>query len=90
MGEPVSREHCSRVLKASFRRQRIAAAPYFCLLQPGTPMHLRLAISPDMVTHMKTIIDTDDQQSPGSLRQRLMALFGTTSRQYFGAESDVD
>ena len=35
MGEPVSRELCIRVLKEGFQRQRIAAAEYLCLLQPG-------------------------------------------------------
>ena len=38
MGEPVSRELCVRVLKEGFQRQRIAAAEYLCLLQPGTPL----------------------------------------------------
>lgn len=36
MGEPVSRANCVRVLKEGFQRQRIAAALYLCLLQPGT------------------------------------------------------
>jgi len=38
MGEPVSREHCLSVLKGGCQRQRIAAAQYLCLLQPGTPL----------------------------------------------------
>jgi uncharacterized protein (TIGR02270 family) len=38
MGEPVSRDLCVRVLKDGFQRQRIAAAEYLCLLQPGTPL----------------------------------------------------
>jgi len=38
MGEPLSRELCVRVLKEGFQRQRIAAAEYLCLLQPGTPL----------------------------------------------------
>ncbi len=38
MGEPVSRNHCLRVLKEGFQRQRIAAAEYLSLLQPGTPL----------------------------------------------------
>ncbi len=36
MGEPLSRDLCVRVLKEGFQRQRIAAAEYLCLLQPGT------------------------------------------------------
>ena len=38
MGEAVSRDLCVRVLKEGFQRQRIAAAEYLCLLQPGTPL----------------------------------------------------
>jgi uncharacterized protein (TIGR02270 family) len=38
MGEALSRELCIRVLKDGFQRQRIAAAEYLCLLQPGTPL----------------------------------------------------
>ena len=38
MGETVSRDLCVRVLKEGFQRQRIAAAEYLCLLQPGTPL----------------------------------------------------
>jgi uncharacterized protein (TIGR02270 family) len=35
MGAPVSREHCIHVLKEGYQRQRIAAALYLCLLEPG-------------------------------------------------------
>lgn len=38
MGDPVNREHCLTVLKGGCQRQRIAAAQYLCLLQPGTPL----------------------------------------------------
>lgn len=38
MGEPVNRAHCLHVLKEGFQRQRIAAALYLCLLQPGTKL----------------------------------------------------
>jgi uncharacterized protein (TIGR02270 family) len=38
MGAPVTREHCSEVLKNGFQRQRILAAHYLCLLDPGTPL----------------------------------------------------
>ena len=38
MGEPVSRAHCVKVLKEGYQRQRIAAAEYLCLLNPGTPL----------------------------------------------------
>lgn len=38
MGEPVSRSHCVTVLKEGYQRQRIAAAEYLCLLDPGTPL----------------------------------------------------
>lgn len=38
MGQPVSREHCIKVLKEGYQRQRIAAALYLCLLQSGTPL----------------------------------------------------
>jgi uncharacterized protein (TIGR02270 family) len=38
MGEPVSREHCIDVLKNGYQRQRILAAHYLCLLNPGTPL----------------------------------------------------
>lgn len=36
MGAPVTREHCIHVLKEGFQRQRMAAAEYLCLLQPGS------------------------------------------------------
>ena len=36
MGEPVSVPHCQKVLREGYQRQRIAAAEYLCLLQPGT------------------------------------------------------
>lgn len=38
MGEPVTREHCIHVLKEGYQRQRIAAALYLCLLEPGTKL----------------------------------------------------
>ena len=38
MGAPVTREHCIHVLKEGYQRQRIAAALYLSLLQPGTPL----------------------------------------------------
>jgi uncharacterized protein (TIGR02270 family) len=38
MGEPLSLEHCVRVLKEGFQRQRVAAALYLSLLEPGTPL----------------------------------------------------
>jgi uncharacterized protein (TIGR02270 family) len=38
MGAPLSWEHCLRVRKDGYQRQRIAAAEYLCLLQPGTPL----------------------------------------------------
>ena len=38
MGEPVNIENCKRVLREGFQRQRIAAALYLSLLQPGTPL----------------------------------------------------
>ena len=37
-GEPPSPSHCLAVLKTGFQRQRIAAAEYLSLLQPGTPL----------------------------------------------------
>jgi uncharacterized protein (TIGR02270 family) len=36
MGLPLNPEHCLRVLKEGFQRQRILAAHYLCLLKPGT------------------------------------------------------
>jgi uncharacterized protein (TIGR02270 family) len=38
MGAPVTREHCIHVLKNGYQRQRILAAHYLCLLEPGTPL----------------------------------------------------
>jgi uncharacterized protein (TIGR02270 family) len=38
MGQPVTREHCIQVLKTGYQRQRIPAAHYLCLLNPGTPL----------------------------------------------------
>jgi uncharacterized protein (TIGR02270 family) len=38
MGQPLNRDHCLRVLKEGFQRQRIAAAIYLSLLNPGTPL----------------------------------------------------
>jgi uncharacterized protein (TIGR02270 family) len=38
MGKPPSHEHCIEVLKTGYQRQRIAAAQYLCLLNPGTPL----------------------------------------------------
>lgn len=38
MGAPATREHCIQVLKDGYQRQRIAAAQYLCLLNPGTKL----------------------------------------------------
>jgi uncharacterized protein (TIGR02270 family) len=38
MGAPVTREHCIDVLKNGYQRQRILAAHYLCLMEPGTPL----------------------------------------------------
>ncbi len=38
MGAPVTREGCIEVLKNGYQRQRILAAHYLCLLNPGTPL----------------------------------------------------
>jgi uncharacterized protein (TIGR02270 family) len=38
MGQPISRENCLRVLKEGYQRQRITAALYLPLLNPGTPL----------------------------------------------------
>jgi uncharacterized protein (TIGR02270 family) len=38
MGAPVTREHCIDVLKNGYQRQRMLAAHYLCLLNPGTPL----------------------------------------------------
>jgi len=36
LGAPITRENALRVLKEGFQRQRILAAHYLCLLEPGT------------------------------------------------------
>lgn len=38
IGAPVTRGHCIDVLKHGYQRQRILAARYLCLLDPGTPL----------------------------------------------------
>jgi uncharacterized protein (TIGR02270 family) len=38
MGAPVTREHCTAVLRNGYQRQRILAAHHLCLLNPGTPL----------------------------------------------------
>jgi uncharacterized protein (TIGR02270 family) len=38
MGSALTREQALRVLKEGFQRQRILAAHYLCLLEPGTPL----------------------------------------------------
>ena len=38
MGAEVTGEHCVDVLKNGYQRQRILAAHYLCLLEPGTPL----------------------------------------------------
>jgi uncharacterized protein (TIGR02270 family) len=38
MGAPVTPDHCLRVLKEGYQRQRIAAAQYLCLQHPGTQL----------------------------------------------------
>ncbi len=38
MGEPANPQNCKRVLREGYQRQRIAAAEYLCLLQPGTSL----------------------------------------------------
>lgn len=38
IGEPANLQNCERVLREGYQRQRIAAAEYLCLLQPGTPL----------------------------------------------------
>ena len=37
MGERLTVEHCKKVLRDGFQRQRVAAVEYLCLLTPGTP-----------------------------------------------------
>jgi len=38
MGEPIAVAHCKKVLREGYQRQRIVAAEYLCLLQPGTAL----------------------------------------------------
>jgi len=38
LGEPPSVPHCTRVLREGFQRQRVTAALYLSLLQPGHPL----------------------------------------------------
>jgi uncharacterized protein (TIGR02270 family) len=38
MGAPVTRDHCLEVLNTGYQRQRLLAAQYLCLLNPGTPL----------------------------------------------------
>jgi uncharacterized protein (TIGR02270 family) len=38
MGAQVTREHCVQILKDGYQRQRLAAAQYLCLLEPGTQL----------------------------------------------------
>ena len=38
MGAPPSPAHCVQVLRDGYQRQRMAAAQYLCLLQPGTKL----------------------------------------------------
>jgi uncharacterized protein (TIGR02270 family) len=38
MGAPITSGHCIEVLKTGYQRQRILAAHYLCLLDPGTPL----------------------------------------------------
>jgi uncharacterized protein (TIGR02270 family) len=38
MGQPPSMAHCLDVLKTGYQRQRMAAAIWRCILQPGTPL----------------------------------------------------
>lgn len=38
MGAPLTCEHCIDVLRQGYQRQRVLAADYLCLLQPGTPL----------------------------------------------------
>jgi uncharacterized protein (TIGR02270 family) len=37
-GSPLTTEHCVDVLTSGYQRQRILAAHYLCLLNPGTPL----------------------------------------------------
>ncbi len=36
LGKPITPEHCIHVLKTGYQRQRVIAAHYRCLIQPGT------------------------------------------------------
>jgi uncharacterized protein (TIGR02270 family) len=38
MGKLVTREHCVDILRRGYQRQRVLAAQYLCLLEPGTPL----------------------------------------------------
>jgi uncharacterized protein (TIGR02270 family) len=38
MGGPVTTDHCLDVLRHCYQRQRLLAAHYLCLLEPGTPL----------------------------------------------------
>lgn len=38
VGAPATPEHCERVLREGYQRQRIVAALQRCLLHPGTPV----------------------------------------------------
>jgi uncharacterized protein (TIGR02270 family) len=38
IGAPVTHEHCIDVLRNGYQRQRILAAHYLSLLNPGTPL----------------------------------------------------
>ena len=46
LGAPVTRDTCLRALKEGFQRQRILAAHYLCLLEPGTTLFEWRAPSP--------------------------------------------
>lgn len=38
LGQTVTKEHCIKVLKTGYQRQRVLAAHYLRLLEPGTPL----------------------------------------------------
>jgi len=38
LGDPVMRENCLQVLREGYQRQRVLAAHYLCLLEPGTTL----------------------------------------------------
>ncbi len=38
VGAPPTRDHCIGVLRTGYQRQRVAAAHYLCLLNPGSPL----------------------------------------------------